>query len=118
VRSLEEDCPLTPEEYRASGVIYFWPLAGPGLQPVPSTPPGIVERGEVPGGVPGAFPQPHDPGDCRGRTLSLPCQIVWNDNGLCEYHTKVPRGLLEPSDPSLRPPGWREAKRPEAGPTR
>jgi hypothetical protein len=49
----------------------------------------------------------------QGRTMSLPCaMVVWNGATLCEYHDKIEQGLLEPSDPSLRPPGWTPAKRP------
>jgi hypothetical protein len=51
---------------------------------------------------------------CTGETLSLPClQTVWNGSGLCTFHEKIAGGLLEPSEPGLRPPGWRQARRPE-----
>jgi hypothetical protein len=51
---------------------------------------------------------------CRGSTLSVPClQTLWNGSGLCTYHEKIAGGLLEPSEPSLRPPGWRQARRPK-----
>jgi hypothetical protein len=46
--------------------------------------------------------------------LSLPClQTLWNGSGLCTYHEKIAGGLLEPAEPSLRPPGWRQARRPK-----